>query len=126
MELSIKLASPIGQFGPITSLLSDTIVEFGETPPHLDKGELTANVVSFTHGSGSSEFLHHGWSGTTTSITVSKEVKGLCCMISLDHNVSQAHTSDFEILVVGHSASDLVNIGSGLSASVGDKRKMTY
>lgn len=72
MELSIKLASPIRQLGSIASFLSDTIVEFGETPPHLDKGELTANIISFPHGSRSSEFLHHGWSRASSSVTVAE------------------------------------------------------
>ena len=50
-----------------------------------------------------------------------------CAGLSASHRVrARAHTGDFEILVVGHSSSDLVNVGSGLSASVGDKRKMTH
>lgn len=36
-----------------------------------------------------------------------------CAGLSASHRVrARAHTCDFEILVVGHSASDLVNVGS--------------
>jgi hypothetical protein len=74
VEFSIQLSSPVGELIPIISFLPDTIVEFRETASHLDKGELTTDVISFTDCSSSSEFLHHGWSGTTSSITVSEEV----------------------------------------------------
>ena len=74
MELSIQLSSPVGQFVAIVGLLPDAIVEFGETTSHLDEGELTADVISLTDCPSSSEFLHHRWSGTTSTITVSEEV----------------------------------------------------
>jgi len=115
MKFSIKLSSPIGQLCSITSLFPDTIVEFGETTSHLDKRELTTDIISFTNGSCSSEFLHHRWSWTTSTITITKEVQclGWGSVRALMQQMGR-RTGDLEILVVGHSSSDLVDIGPGI------------
>lgn len=77
MELPVQLSSPVGQHTSVLGFLSDTIVKFGETTSHLDEWKLTSDVASFTNGSCSSELLQHGWSGSTTSITVSEEIQCL-------------------------------------------------
>jgi len=112
MEFSIKLSSPIGQLCPVTSFFPDTIVEFGETTSHLDKRELTTDIITLTYGSRSSEFLHHRWSWTTSTITITKEVQclGWGSVRALMQQMGR-RTGDFEVLVVGHSSSDLVDVG---------------
>lgn len=77
MEFSVELASPIGQHAPVLGLFPHTVVKFGETTSHLNQRKLASHIVSFTNGSCSSELLHHGWSGSATSITVSEKVQGL-------------------------------------------------
>jgi hypothetical protein len=77
VELAVKLASPVGQKSTILGLFPDTVVEFGKATAHLNERELTTDIVSLPDGSGSSELLHHRRSGTTTSVSVSKEVQRL-------------------------------------------------
>lgn len=81
MELPIQLSSPVGQHTSILGLFSDTVVKLGETASHLDEWKLTTDVASFTNGSCSSDLLQHGWSGSTSSITVSEEVQCLSYLV---------------------------------------------